>query len=57
MSGNIVYNLTEHLSIFLVIKSISCFKNNTKTFTKDCSNFDESDLIDEFIQSSDWKGE
>ena len=55
LSGNIVYDLTDHLPNFIIVKKFTSLPNNVKIYKRDYSNFDESALIQD-IQSVDWKG-
>ena len=55
LNGNIVYDLTDHLPNFLIIKKFTSLLNNVKIYKRDYFNFDESALIQD-IQSVDWKG-
>lgn len=55
LSGDIVYDLTDHLPHFLIIKTFTSLPKNLKIYKRDYSNFDESALIQD-IQSVDWQG-
>ena len=55
LSGNIVYDLTDHLPNFLIITKISGNKKNTNIFKRDFSHFDEQ-LLNVEVQSFDWEG-
>lgn len=55
LSGNIVYDLTDHLPNFLIIKKFTSLPNSVKIYERDYSHFDESALIQD-IQSVDWEG-
>ena len=44
-SGNIVYDLTDHLPNFLIVKKFTSLPNNVKIYKRDYSNFDVSALI------------
>ena len=52
ISGNLIYDLTDHLPNFLVVSKFSSLSENVKIFNKDYSNFDEQGLIND-IQSID----
>ena len=45
ISGNIMYDLTDHLPNFLIIKNYSCLPNNIKIYKRDFSNFNEAVFI------------
>ena len=53
ISGNLIYDLTDHLPNFLVVSKLSSLPENIKIFRRDYSNFDEQALIND-IQSVDW---
>ena len=53
ISGNLIYDLTDHLPNFLVVSKFSSLPDNVKIFRRDYSNFDEQALIND-IQSIDW---
>ena len=53
ISGNLIYDLTDHLPNFLVVSKFSSLPENVKIFKRDYSHFDEQALIDD-IQSIDW---
>ena len=53
ISGNLIYDLTDHLPNFLVVSNFSSLPDNVKIFRRDYSNFDEQALIND-IQSIDW---
>ena len=55
LSGNIIYDLTDHLPNFLIIKKFTSLPNNVKIYKRDYYYFDESALI-QAIQSVDWEG-
>lgn len=54
ISGNIIYDLSDHLPNFLIISKLSHLSSNIKIFKRDYSKFDESHLTNE-IQSVDWQ--
>lgn len=53
ISGNIIYDLTDHLPNFLIINKFSSLPTNVKIFKRDYSHLDEFALIYE-VQSFDW---
>lgn len=53
VSGNLLYDITDHLPNFLVINKLSNLPKKLKMFRRDYSNFKEQDLIKE-VQSIDW---
>ena len=53
ISGNLLYDLTDHFPNFLVVSKLPSLPENIKIFRRDYSNFDEQALIDD-IQSIDW---
>ena len=53
ISGNLIYDLTDHLPNFLLVSKFSSSPDNVKIFRRDYSNFDEQALIND-IQSIDW---
>ena len=54
LSGNIIYDLTDHLPNFLIIKKFTSLPNKVRFYKRDYSNFDESALIQD-IHSVDWE--
>ena len=50
---DLVYDLTDHLPNFLIIKKFSSLPTNVKIFKRDYSNFDETALVND-IQAIDW---
>ena len=56
ISGNIVYDLTDHLPNFLIISKLHLLPKNIKIFRRDYTTYDESQLLDE-IKSIDWNKE
>ena len=56
ISGNIIYDLTDHLPNFLIINKFSTLPKNSKIFRRDYSNFNES-LLSQEIQSINWNEE
>ena len=53
ISGNIVYDLTDHLPNFIILSKFGSLPPNIKVFKRDYSNFNESLLVNE-VQSIDW---
>ena len=45
LSGNVIYDLTDHLPNFLIIKKFTSLPNKVRFYKKGYSNFDESALI------------
>ena len=54
LSVNIVYDLTDHLPYFLIIRKFTSLPSSVKIYRRDYYNFDESALIQD-IQSVDWE--
>ena len=54
ISGNIIYDLTDHLSNFLIIQNYSCLPTKIKMHKRDYSNFNEVAFIEE-CQSVNWE--
>ena len=52
-SGNIVYDLTDHLANFIILNNLGSLPSNIKVYKRDYSNFNQSALISE-MQSIDW---
>ena len=50
----ILYDLTDHLPNFLIIKNYSCLPNNIKMYKRDFSNFNEAAFIQK-CQSVNWE--
>ena len=53
ISGNLCYDLTDHLPNFLIVSKLSSLPASTKVFRRDYSNLDKERLISD-IQSIDW---
>ena len=53
ISGNLCYDLTDHLPNFLIVSKLSSLPASTKVFRRDYSNLDRETLISD-IQSIDW---
>jgi len=47
LSGNIIYDLTDHLPNFLIIKKFTSLPNNIKIYKRNYTNFDESAMVGE----------
>lgn len=54
ISGNLVYDLTDHLPNFLIVKKISSLPAKVKLYKRDYSSFDEIALVND-IQAIDWR--
>ena len=54
ISGNIIYDLTDHLPNFLITSNYTCLPNNIKMYKRDFTNFHESAVIEE-RQSVKWE--
>ena len=55
VSGNLVYDLTDHLANFLIFDKFSSLPSNIKLYKRDFSNFNQQVLLDD-MQSVDWHG-
>ena len=53
ISGNIIYDLTDHLSNFLIINSFNNLPNKIKMYKRDYSSFSETAFIQE-CQTVNW---
>ena len=53
ISGNIVYDLTDHLANFIILSNFGSLPSNIKVYKRDYSKLNESTLISE-MQSIDW---
>ena len=53
ISGNIVYDLTDHLPNFIIFNKFASLPSNVKIYKRDYSRLDEKALIDE-VQSVNW---
>ena len=53
VSGNLVYDLTDHLANFLIFDKFSSLPSNIKLYKRDFSNFNQQVLLDD-MQSVDW---
>lgn len=53
ISGNLCYDLTDHLPNFPIVSKSSSLPASTKVFRRDYSNLDKKGLVSD-IQSIDW---
>ena len=53
ISGNLCYDLCDHLPNFLIVGKLSSLPANIKVFQRDYSNFDKQALVTD-IQSINW---
>ena len=53
VSGNLLYDLTDHLPNFLIIERFAFSKHKEKIFRRDYSNYNEEAFLNEFT-SIDW---
>ena len=53
ISGNLVYDLSDHLPNFLIINSLSTLPKNIEISRRDYSQFNQSNLIND-VESVDW---
>ena len=53
ISGNIVYDLADHLPNFIIFSNFGSLSSNIKVYTSDYSKFNETALIEE-VQSIEW---
>lgn len=53
ISGNIMYERTDHSANFIVLSNFFSFPPNTESYQRDYHSFDESSLVNE-VQSIDW---
>jgi hypothetical protein len=54
ISGNIVYDVTDHLPNFLIINKFSCLTSNIKIYKRDYSKYNETDLINQ-VEAINWQ--
>ena len=47
ISGNMIYDISDHLPNFLIINKLSSFPKKTKMYKRDYSKFDKTALISE----------
>ena len=55
ISGNLVYDITDHLPNFLIINMLSCTSHKIDTYRRDFSGYCENDLIEE-VREVSWGG-
>ena len=53
ISGNIVYDLTDHLPNFLIVNKFTTLPKGFKIFKRDFTHFNEQDFLQD-IQSITW---
>ena len=53
ISGNLIYDLTDHLPNFLIINKFTTLPKHFKMYKRDYSNYDECKLIDD-LEMIDW---
>ena len=54
ISGNLVYELTDHLPNFIIFNKCTALSSNVKVYKRDYSRFSETELIDE-VRSVNWQ--
>ena len=54
ISGNVVYDLPDHLPNFVILNRFSDVSFNTKLYRRDYSNFNQSVFLDD-VRSVDWE--
>ena len=54
ISGNLIYDLTDHLPNFIILNKFSDLPSVTKLYKRDYSSFSETALVDD-ISSVDWQ--
>ena len=54
ISGNLAYDITDHLPNFLIFNKFNTLPGNIKLYKRDYSTLDKQALVDE-IQSLDWQ--
>ena len=54
MSGNVVYDLSDHLPNFIILNRFSDMSSNTKLYRRDYSNFNQSVFLHD-VRSVDWQ--
>ena len=54
ISGNLIYDLTDHLPNSIIVKKISSLPAKVKLYKRDYSSFDEIALVND-IQAIDWR--
>ncbi len=55
ISGNIVYDVTDHLPNFLIINKFPCLTSNIKIYKRDYSKYNETDLINQAEAINLWQ--
>jgi hypothetical protein len=53
ISGNLIYDLTDHLPNFIILNKFSDLPPSIKLYKRDYSHFNEHDLFDE-VRQIDW---
>jgi hypothetical protein len=53
ISGNVVYDISDHLPNFLILNNFSTLDKNFEAFRRDYSNFNEWNFIQD-VQAADW---
>lgn len=56
ISGNLTYDLTDHLPNFIILNKFSVLPKNFSIFQRDYSNYNESSLIHD-VECIDWDSE
>ena len=54
ISGNIIYNIADHLANFLIIDKFSTLSTKIRIYKRDYSKLNEQALVNE-VQSVDWE--
>ena len=54
ISGNLVYDLTDHLPNFLIVNKFTTLPKDFKLFKRDYSSFNEQHFLQD-VQSLNWK--
>ena len=54
ISGNLVYDLTDHLPNFIILNKFSSLPSSVKVYKRDYFKFNQASLINE-IQTVDWQ--
>ena len=53
ISGNVIYDISDHLPNFLIFDKFSSLSNNVKLYKRDYSHFNQQHLLSE-LQVIDW---
>ena len=53
-SGNLIYDLTDHLPNFIIFNDYSSFSTNIKMFKRDYSQFNKTEFLSE-MQNINWQ--